>query len=766
MARNGKSTKKQRFQQGETVFKAFQHLYGLSENMAESYLTNFHNSDNPINVVIKLHQALVPSRANLDKKLDSLEGAIESLGDFLDTVPTSPECEGVFTFKYNKSQEIEKVEANTPNFEDYVKSLEFAGAWKGERPSKEEIKSLGVFSFLKSIATYVSGQYDLFCRTEGYKHVQELSHLLRDFIESSPKENNIPAQRLGFDILTLGLNYSQRNNIEKHKEVITNFFNDPSEIKKRLHGNQETEGVMQLSEKYHLLDDMLDLEVLDMVPYSGKTGPEHLNEIAPKLKNIKSETEGHQRVKTLKTLIQLLRSTDLDQREDLLDIVDRSISEQKVDSVNLYKQLQSSGLKPEEYIEFLRAGDQFGWRPEGSDLAITNLSSEYFELIDPVTTYLMVKRSGFNIINALREIASNKGGVPAVTELIRNPSLLFLDDNAIELMTLARDYEHGKLIIERYSTVKANGLDERAEAILHVGRLRPSGDDLSFIRKRMRTLPENEIGKIMEYDTVENIKKLLKTQKPSKDQKPIKTEGVSSHSLMIKRMIKRGATEESISAVEEAHEILLNHGGNPRLLRNALRTQPRSLGDLCNHISNHQGNETFRLLMKRDSLFQRYKFGLATDPDFAQNFSSFVEQDHSNPFQALQNYLPIFPINEEVSDNITPLEVEPMRTIEEFPGKIVICGGKFKMEHKRTILRELPGIIFSPDGDRLKKMGLQGLNENDGVLWIIPGTTHSAHDKVKGQCQRNGAIFELSRTGGLSIINIIKENIINRKTTS
>ncbi|MBT6402290.1 hypothetical protein HOK09_02385 [Candidatus Woesearchaeota archaeon] len=705
-------------------------------------MTNFYGPIDPMHVPAKLQEVLIPSKKKFESRLDSLEGSIENLGKLLDKIPTSPECEGVFSFEYGSSKEVTNVKANLPRFKDYVESLEFAGAWEGERPSNGEIESMNNFRLLRSLTSSVPSVYDLFHRTEGYKHIQELSHFLRDFIESSPEGNTVPAQRLGFDVVTNNLSYFQRYNAREHKEIIVSMFNDPSELQSRLYGNEETEGVLTLAESYRLLDNVLDLDVLDAIPYSG-TGSEHVSEIAPKLKNLKSKSEGHQRVKTLKTFLRLLNSTELDQRADLLDIVNRTLSEQDVDSLSLYGKIQSSGLKPEDYVEFLRSGDQFAWRPDGSDTALANLTSETFEPEDSVTNYLNVVGSKFNILSALNEIASNKQGAPAAKELMLNPSLLFLDNNAVELMTLARDYNQGMLIIERYATVMAEGLHERAEAVLKVGQLRPSRLDLKFIRERMRSLDEQEMGSVIACKTTEELKNLLKSKEKNKSQKPKLTEGVSWFELLIKSMAKRGAKEENIHSVENAHELLSNHEGNPRLLRNMFRTQPRNLGDLCNHVNDHSENETFGIMMQRDSLFQRYKLGLATVEGFYERFSDFVSQEHSNPFNALQSYLPL----EEVTPKVETLqEIQSDTTsevnISDFPGKIFLCGGDFRTKAKDAILKRIPGVIFYGDAKENKRFKINGireqLNSNDAVFIIKRNISHTGEGQAIKQCEMAG----------------------------
>ena len=775
MVRKGKPTRRERETHGNVAFNAFMELYGLSNKHVKDFAHNFHNASEPYRLASRFHQALIPSKLPLVRKLDNLDEAVTNLGKLLDRVPKSPECEGVFLFNYEDGK-LKNLGVKRPEFEDYVHALEVAGAWKGKRPSDDEIKGMDSFGILSSIATYFPDEYQSFIDTEGYQHIRDFSRVIRGLFEStitedSPEGNPFPAQRIGLDVLTSGMDHSKfrsmNEKLDLEADEIIRLLNDPEELNRRLHGDKSSEGVLQHADHYDSLDSLLDLQVLESIPYSGITGPEHVMETAQRLEVLKGDKVGNNRSKTVKILLGLLSSTDQGQRADLLDMVARSETEQEVDSLELYSRLKNTGLKPEEFIEFLRAGDQFGWRPEGSDTALSTLTGEYYKFLDPVDAYLTAALSNFNLLDELDKITSKKSSVPAAKELMLNPSLLFLDDNAVELMTLARDYNQGRLIIERYATVMAEGLHERAEAVLHVGQLRPSRLDLKFIRERMRSLDEQEMGSVVGCKSTEELKDLLKSKEKNTTQKPSHIEGISWFNLMKKRMNKRGATEENIHSVEEAHELLSDNGGNPRLLRNMFRTQPRNLVDLCSHIKIHSEDETFGVMMQRDALFQRYKLGLATVDGFSENFSEFVSQEHPNPFQALQGYLPQTETDVSYSDDINE-EVVHQETppLSESTGKIFLCGGIFRGDAKRKLEEEFPNLSLHQCNHSGKIYGLGNLSSEDTVVWVRQNSGHNIYHSTKNKCQKSGANFLEVESDGLSSIRRFLTEPLKKKSHS
>ncbi len=777
MTRNGRLTRKERDNQGDILLGAFRELYDLSEDQVKGYTLNFHNAKEPFGVRRRLHEALAPVKIPFLRKLDSLEQSVTHLGRLMERVPQSSECDGVFLFNYDEDNNLSDIGVKSPKFEDYVRALENNGAWPNGRPSDEEIRSWETFKTLVSLATYFPKQFETFVDTKGYKHITDFSRVLRCLANSEREKNpsqgwEVPLQRMCFEVLTYDLDPSKRRDPKTRTNLefreVELLLNDPSKLRERLNGDETIEGIIQDVMPYQELDHRLDLDVLERIPYLKKHGKEHVREVAPKLKVLKGKETGSKRAKPLKTLLGLMDATDPEQRSDLLDIVERARSAQGVDSLNLYCRLRKNGLRPEEFVEFLRAGDQFDWKTEGRDTALSSVVSGGYLHMDPISAYLTLALSNFDVLQTLDNITTNRSSTPAAKELILNPSLLFLDDNAVELMTLARDYDHGRLIIERYATVKAEGLDERAEAVLHVGKLRPSRTDLKFIRERMRSLGEHELSNVMGCTSPEKLKDLLKSKEKKTSQKPIRTEGISWFDLMKKRMAKRGSSDEFIAEVEEAHRTLSDSEGNPRLLRNMFRTQPRNLGDLCRHVKENQGNETFELMMQRDSLFQRYKLGLVAVEDFNERFSEFLSEEHSNPFQALQDYLPCFEDCGVGLDKISPAEVcyQELPPLAESSGRIFLCGGIFRGEAKARLESEFPNLSIIRGRKSSRVVGLGKLSKNDTVVWIRQHSGHSPYDSVKDKCSRTGAKFLEIESDGLSSVRRFLSEPIKQRSHS
>ena len=752
--------------QRATALAAFQYLYqkpfeengleALTEIEAQRFVYKIHEGNLlgenvPRKLRTAIRTALTSKGNNIPSRVKNLDEAVSSYANWINS--------GVAHERYGLVVRL------TPDFEDYANALESAGAWKkDQRPSEDEAaRDSTEYQVLQEWATDFQSRADEFVITDGLGHIRAISGMIGAFY-SDDKSKTIATRKFCQSLFETFYN-KPHPIVEKNDPsmiiAVEQIILDPKKVATTLRE------ALEYLPFCHMLETKEDLATLDELPRSGMSSTEQLEYVAPKLLRQKEGKEKPaERTKPTKTFLELTKSIGLEERVDLLDVVDRAISEQGVNPLDLYAKLKRTGLSPLEYAEFLIAGDQFGWRPESGRLVSRFVASGIHTSVDPVTTYLMVARTNFNILGALEEITSNRSGVPAAKELVSNPSLLFIDENAMDLVTLARDYKHGRLIVERYATVKARGLDERAKAVLHVGKLRPNLTDLTYIRDRMRKLPEEEVRFISGCDTIPGIMHLLKKQPEIKTQMPTHKESTSWFDLMTKSMSARGASPEDIKSAESAHQILSDNGGNPRFLRNMFRTQQGDLGQLCADVISHAGNDTFTTLMQREGLFQRYKLGL-TQPGFKEDFRGFLAGDYHNPFQALQDYLPIMSSVQEPATTeqpITEQPVEPIRTINDFPGRVFICGGNFKPDSKKRIDKELPGVIFSPSQKRLKRDGLSGLNGDDAVLWVVKGSTHNAHDHVKADCSSTGAIFERSRSDGISyVINRIKERILNRK---
>lgn len=747
--------------EGEALaLAAFPHLYNpslrrfnvqLTEDEARTYVHKVHHGNvNDRNAPGGLRRALgkmlTQVDGNLPNRIASLEKAVRFYGDWVDAVA--------------QHDKFRHVIALGPDFGEYKRALAEANAWEdGQEPDEETIRAMGAYRFLEEWSTVFPDRFERFHLTGRLEHIRLLKNIFEIFYEET-KGKTAPAKRFGKDFLAEMAGSSKEKTFSE-AFAVARIIEDPARV-------GEVSGRLQhLAPHYAALETDWDIAVLDELPREDQTRSEQVRDVTPYLIRQKGE-EKHKkrRAESTKTFLELVHSVSLEQRIDFMEVVDRAITEEGVDPLKLYRKLKRTGLRPEEYAEFLISGDQFSWRPEGSKASIDFLINGSSQEMDPVSTYLMMARANFKILKALEAIAENRTGAPAATELILNPSLLFVDPNAPELVTLARDYQHGRLIIQRYATVRNAGLSDRAEAVLHVGKLRPEIGDLTEIRKGMRALPEEGVRFIPECDTIEEIKRLVKKKSTQKKEMPYHRESFSWFDLMRESLRTKGATTEELALVEKAHKILSNNGGNPRFLRNMFRTQPGDLGQLCEHVITHQENPTFTLVVQRDRLFQRYKYGLATDPDFGENLAGFVVNDYANPFAALREYLPELPLKKAPKKKTTLVEEAPTpMSIEEFPGSIIICGGTFRPKLRKKIERELPGIVFGPDKKRLKKDGVPGLSENDAVLWVVPGSDHSGRDKVKGQCEGQGAIFELSRSDGVrSVVRTIREQILTRGT--
>lgn len=746
---------------------AFQHLYkgpleeegleALTENQAQTFVHKLHGGNlstgnAPRNLMKAIDNALTSPNNNIPSRVERLNRALNFYSTWIGAA--------------NEHEQFGFIARAEPGFEEYATALEAAGAWeKDQRPDEATARKENLaYQTLLAWSTEFPKRYMDFANTAGLIHIRHLSDLIEAFYDNDPKRA-VPIRRFGTDFLryfTEGDNTSDDPLINGFAKTIAlaTIMDDPKKV------GEAFGYISEYVDDYIQLEAEADLKVLDALPREGMTGPEQVREVAPKLARQKDGKEKKQeRERSTKTFLGLARSLDLEKRVDLLEVVDRAITEHEVNPLDLYTRLKRTGISATEYSEFLVVGDQFKWKPESSQSTGALLGNQELSQANPIASYLMVARSNFNILKALQEIASHKSGVPAAKELIRNPSLLFVDENAVELVTIARDYPLGNLIVERYATVKNRGQNARADAILHVGQLRPSIEDLTYIRGRMRTLPEDDIRYISGCDTVEGIKHILRKQSVKKTQMPTRTESTSWFDLMKKSMAVRGASEEEIVAATKAHKILLGNGGNPRFLRNMFRTQPEDIGELCDDIVIHTGNEVFTPIIQRNPLFQRYKYGLATVPNFRESLANFVAQEHPNPYHALQEYLPNLPLVEDATPKNQILEAPPKEMpITEFPGRIFICGGTFGPELRRRITKELPGVIFGPNTKRLKKEGLPGLAKGDGVLWVVPATSHSAHDNVKKQCTKVNALFELSRSDGVSsVVRTIREKILTRE---
>ncbi len=684
--------------------------------------------------------------------MQSLEAAVNHYGNWMDA-----------TARHSKFRHIIACE---PDFDHYKRALAEAGAWEeGQEPDEKTIKDMEAYRLLVEWATDFQDKFVHFHETNRLGHVRILKELFGTFYKHS-KGRTAPTKKFAQDFLEemvgeRGGRTGEGKGFAK-AVAVQRIISDPSRV------GEVSKGFMDLADHYLCLETDYDIAILDALPREEQTKAEQVRDVVPFLLEQKSkEKEPRKRAETSKTFLELVRSTtDLEKRIDLLEVVDRAMVEEEVDTLSLYRRLRRTGLKPREYVEFLLSGDQFSWRPEGSKATMDFVTGRGLQGVDPVSAYLMVARANFNILKALEEIAKNRTGAPAAKELILNPSLLFVDANTPELVTLARDYQHGTLIVKRYATVRAEGLDDRAEAVLHVGKLRPNLDDLTEIRKGMRALPEEEVRFVSGCDTIEGIKRLVKRKTTSKKEMPYQRQNLSWFDLMKKSLVARGATTEELSSLERAHGLLSDNGGKPRFLRNMFRTQPEDLGQLCDHIAAHHGSKTFTLIMQRESLFERYKHGLAIDSKFGENLSGFVAREHPNPYAALKEHLPELSVEEELELEPAYLGEEPKPIpIEEFPGRVIICGGTFRPRLRQRIEQELPGVVFGPDKKRLKREGVPGLSENDAVLWVVPGSDHNGHDKVKGQCEKSGTIFEISRSDGVkSVVTTIRDQILTRGT--
>ena len=494
-------------EQQATALAAFQHLYkgpleqkgleALTEDDARTFVHMLHygnlsNGNAPKKLRIAIRNALTSQSNDIPSRIRGLNQAVAFYGTWIEAGNTNE--------KYGAINQLE------PSFEDYATALEMAGAWeKGQRPSEKTIRGSPEFDVLEGWATKFQGRTDDFVTTDGLCHVRAISGSIENFYDGD-KTRTIATRKFCSDFFEV-FSGKPPNKTKKYDSsstiAIERILLDPKGVGDTLGGFAE------FVDSYYLLEAEADLAVIDEIPRNERSPSEQVRYVAPILQRQKGGKEKKAvRVKTSKTFLELTKSVDLEERIDLLEVVDRAIIDQGINPLDLYAKLRKTGLKPLEYAEFLMVGDQFGWRPEGSGSTSSFVANRDLEDKDVVATYLMLARTNFNILKVLEEIASNKSGVPAVRELIDNPSLLFVDNSAVDLAILARDYKHGRLIIERYATGKARGLDERADAVLHVGNLRPSLTDLTYIRNRMRKLPEDEVKFILGCDTIPGIMNL------------------------------------------------------------------------------------------------------------------------------------------------------------------------------------------------------------------------------------------------------------------
>jgi hypothetical protein len=329
----------------------------------------------------------------------------------------------------------------------------------------------------------------------------------------------------------------------------------------------------------------------------------------------------------------------------------------------------------------------------------------------------------------------------ALKELALHPELL-TGEQSEELISIAREYSSGGIILREYHESLGRGEWQRARILLDIGKARPRDQELKFLRQKLASSPHDLLEEIVGERTPEQRVESLRRYRPGKERPQHRTSRpVREHwySPIITQLKHAGADEKQLQTFEETCGRLPTDCSDA--LIQTLEQEPQTIDVVCTDLLKYGRLQSYRVLTLHTDLFSQYLSRIATEKTSEWLKDALYAR---NPLAALRELLVA---KKDRTSPGTLLQTAPS-VAERQPryGRVLVYGGRFREEQITDLRTKVPVPVIVHDETMLNRARGMSMGPGDLVLFYTRHANHTIAHPLVAACKDSGATLRSTDT--------------------